>query len=150
MRKISFISLSIILTLFLCLSLVFPLGSEKGRDNNLSKVIKPLIKQGYDIDPERSIKGVLDKGTSINYMIPLDYDGNYVIVAAGDETALDIDIKVLDEDGKTVISDSSQSSTAKVFIKPEWSGAFFVYITMKNCKDPSSYYVSLYGFKETD
>ncbi len=148
MKKIIIGSGFLLLFVLITFSLVNARGTVRGKNKNLQKIIIPLIKQGYDIDENNSLKGVLDRGTSINYVIPLYHGVDYVIVAAGDETTQNIDIKVIDEDKKVIAVDRSSSATAVIKLSPKWTGQFLVAVAMKKCTDQDAHYTTLYAPKD--
>jgi len=137
-----------ILLLLIGVGTAYSTGIVKERDSNLAKVIQPLKQEGFSIDKNRSVQGVLNKGAIFDYMLVLYGDSEYVIVAAGDETTKNIDIEVYDEDEKLIKKDKSHKATAMIKFVPEWTGAFYVKVIMRDCTGAKANYISLYGNKE--
>lgn len=92
--------------------------------------------------------GLLAEGSSKTYTTTLTAGLAYTIVAGGDEDALDVDVKVFDESGNLISSDSDFSDRAVVRVNPRWTGTFHIVVTMARTAGYSARYVLQTGFRQ--
>lgn len=65
---------------------------------------------------------------------------NYVIVGVCDQDCRDIDLRLYDEDGNLIDSDTDSDDKPFVKVRPRWSGQFKIKVTMARCRANYCYY----------
>lgn len=71
----------------------------------------------------------------------------YVLVAAGDDNAYDLDLRLYDENGNLVAWDYRAASDAAVTITPRWTGPFRAYVNLHSGSSSGAYYVLSTGYR---
>jgi hypothetical protein len=71
---------------------------------------------------------------------------SYALVGVCDEDCSDIDLRLYDEDGNLVTSDTQSDSVPYMTVTPRWSAKFRVKVTMIQCSSSPCYYgVGIFG-----
>lgn len=142
--KILFYTLSLVLTCCLL--------SSKTFGQSIDVVDKQILAIGiglveYDYELTHEIKyGSLRNGQSENYYFYLNRGDDYAIFAVCDGDCGDMDLRVYDENGNLVASDTSTDDRPMVTVSPRWSGSFKLRTTMYNCRyNPCRFGIGVFG-----
>ena len=84
---------------------------------------------GYNVRETRTF-GTLERGAYFTSRVTLFEGSTYAFIAAGDDKAKDLNVKIYDENGYLVAEDDDVMKVAVAKVTPRWSGTFFVRITM--------------------
>lgn len=84
--------------------------------------------------------GGLERGAFFTFSTTLYHGSTYVIIAGGDGAAVDLDLKIYDENGALVASDQDHLPSAVVRVTPAWSGTFYVRVIMADAKAYGNWY----------
>mgnify|MGYP001802628317 CR=1 FL=1 len=88
----------------------------------------------------------LDRGNADYLNINLLSGNSYTILGVCDEDCGDMDLKLYDENGNLIDSDTIYDDTPVVNVTPNWSGRFQVKVTMPSCTNSPCYYgVGVWG-----
>ena len=82
----------------------------------------------------------LSNNQSQTFNVNLRSGISYAFVGVCDEDCQDIDLRVYDENGNLVNSDTGADDYPLVKVSPRWSGQFQVKVTMANCTASTCYY----------
>lgn len=82
----------------------------------------------------------LSNNQSQTFNVNLRSGISYAFVGVCDEDCRDIDLRVYDENGNLVDSDTGADDYPLVRVSPRWSGQFQVKVTMANCTASTCYY----------
>jgi len=82
----------------------------------------------------------LNNNQSQTFNVNLRSGISYAFVGVCDEDCQDIDLRVYDENGSLVDSDTGADDYPLVTVSPRWSGQFQVKVTMANCTASTCYY----------
>lgn len=131
------------------LMVLTPTGSEASLDGarfSARRLFQTLEANGWNVRGHFS-RGLLARGQSITVRTTLHAGNTYKLVAGGCEDAYDVDIRVYDENGNFIDSDSDSSRVAVATVTPAWSGTFLVKITMYNSTPNGAHWVLQYAYK---
>jgi hypothetical protein len=81
----------------------------------------------------------LSQGYYIDYHYTLQRNVRYIIFAAGDDHAQDVDIYLYDENGNLIDRDRQPDNSPVVEVTPRWTGPFTVRIKMYQAYGVGSY-----------
>ncbi|WP_199330935.1 MULTISPECIES: hypothetical protein [unclassified Calothrix] len=65
---------------------------------------------------------------------------DYAILGVCDQDCRDIDLRLYDEDGNLIDSDTGYDDYPAVRVRPRWSGKFQIKVTMAKCRANYCYY----------
>lgn len=87
----------------------------------------------------------LGDGASERYTLQLQAGRDYVIHGVCDADCSDLDLKILDENGRMISEDASTDDQPVVTVTPRWTGRFELEVAMFACAEAPCYYaVSVY------
>jgi hypothetical protein len=92
------------------------------RVTNLAGIAK-LGNYGYNHDIS-ILAGWVQKGGSLSFNLQLDAGAEYLFLAGGDNDAIDVDLEILDKNGKVVASDMRPDPEAIVTFRPRDTGRY--------------------------
>ncbi len=105
------------------------------------------VDNGYGYAPQISLVGTyMHQGDSYPMLKNLERNGNYVIIAAGDEDATDVDVRVLDPNGRVVQEDRLVDSIAVIEFNVRRAGQYRIEVDLYEADQPS--FVSFVILKE--
>ena len=84
--------------------------------------------RGFFVTPVDS--GILLKGSMIRIEIPVTRGLDYVVIASGDEAAIDVDSYIYSEVDTLIINDGLSRSDAIVQFRSQYTGSVYAYIFM--------------------
>lgn len=84
--------------------------------------------RGFFVTPVDS--GILLKGSMIRIEIPVTRGLDYVVIASGDEAAIDVDSYIYSEVDTLIINDGLSRSDAIVQFRAQYTGSVFAFIFM--------------------
>lgn len=77
--------------------------------------------------------GILREGTGTTLETTLYRGTSYTIIAGGCEDALDVDVRVYDQNWNLVDEDNDTDAIAVVTFVPRWTGTFYIKVIMHSC-----------------
>ena len=104
------------------------------------RMAKSYRDKSFEMSPTDN-SGVLGAGQAIRFLIPVTKGLDYVFLAGGDTSALDIDIYVYDEVGNLILDDRRPTRYAGVQFRASYNGTAIVYLNMARANGLASYYV---------
>jgi hypothetical protein len=113
--------------------------------DDLATLLKKATKDGYSMQPGTTtiFGGWLKKGQAkgneawvpLITMQNLDPNKSYRVIAAGDNDTIDLDLRVLDPDGKVVAIDTTELRDAEVTFRPTRRQNYTIEMRLYNSKD---------------
>lgn len=101
--------------------------------------------RGYRLTHDPYVSTLPDDSSKF-LTINLRAGNSYALVGVCDEDCRDIDMRLYDENGNLVASDTATDDTPVVRVTPRWSGRFRVKVSMPSCSASSCYYgVGVFG-----
>lgn len=89
----------------------------------------------YDYNSGNSLFGYyLSEGSERGLRYSFEKNRSYVILAAGDDDIVDLDLSITDENGREILSDKNQEPMAFLEFRPKYSGTYVI-----NIKNYESY-----------
>lgn len=82
----------------------------------------------------------MTEGEKSSYTREFSAGVTYEIAASGDRDVLDLDLRILDEDGRVVVEDTSSSKDARVTFRPRRSGKYTIELHLADAKARSLCY----------
>lgn len=98
------------------------------------------VAKGFSMAPTDN-SGVMGAGQAIRFLIPVTKGLDYVFLAGGDKSAIDLDVYVYDEVGNLILDDRRPSRYAGVQFRASYNGTAIVYLNMSKADGLGSYYV---------
>jgi hypothetical protein len=111
------------------------------------------LKQKYPSLRDRSEYGIgtLEEGGTTVYRERFEAGTTYLIVAVGCDTAQDIDLAVVDENGKLVTKDTADDPAAGVVLQPPYTGTYIVGVNMaRTTSGDAAHYAYQVFYVETE
>lgn len=108
--------------------------------NRLADLVNTAAKQGFSVQSNAfSTGGAMIKKDANRwipiYTVQLTEGRAYVLLAAGDNDAKDLDLDIQDTSGKTLAEDTLTSPTAVVSFTPKVSGRYTVRLRLYDSRD---------------
>lgn len=101
----------------------------------LNRIAALLESKGFTVNYNESKYGFLSQGESFVIKTTCYNSSAYAIVAAGGNSANDVDIAIYDENGNLVDEDSTNERYALGQFAPRWTGTFFFKVTLHSGDD---------------
>jgi hypothetical protein len=83
--------------------------------------------------------GLITDGGTLSISVPFEAGRTYLLIAAGDDDAVDVDLKVVGRSGWTIAEDRDNSAAAVVEFRPSASGTADVEVTLYRSRENTSY-----------
>jgi hypothetical protein len=120
--------------LLILLALFVPLGvraSVEQANERLFGIIREL-RERYPTLKDRSEYGIgtLEEGETELYVEYFEAGKTYLVVAVGCDAARDIDVGIVDADGKTMAADTDADAAAAVVFEPKVTARYVVGVSM--------------------
>jgi hypothetical protein len=105
--------------------------------SGLGELTERAGQRGFGLDSGFSfVIGFLKQGEQKGLVSPLEAGKNYMFIGKGDEDVLDLDIHIVDEDGKVVASDTLTDNFPILSFKPTKKGRYSVRLKLESAKIP--------------
>lgn len=125
--------------IFVLLSATVLFAGKSDCVRNLNEIAALVESKGATVNHVQSEYGYLGEGESFIVKNTCYNTVTYFILAAGGNDALDVDIKVYDENGNLVAEDSDDESVAVAIFAPKWTGTFYFKITLYSSSRAGDY-----------
>ncbi|WP_228051835.1 hypothetical protein [Sphaerospermopsis aphanizomenoides] len=100
---------------------------------------------GYTLTHDPFI-GNLGRGGYDDITINLRSGVSYAIVGVCDSDCRDIDLKLYDDNGNLIVSDTENDDTPFVWVTPRWNARFTIRVIMPSCSNaPCRYGIGAFG-----
>lgn len=110
------------------------LASPELAEDRAYTVAAKFRDRGFYVQPVTS--GLLGRGETYRVIIPVTRGLDYLIIAAGDDAATDVDVYVYSDLGTLILDDRRSLSDAMVQFRAQYTGEVYAYIHMART-DPS-------------
>jgi len=129
------------------LSPQFAAASQESARRNAYAVFMLLNLADWDVR-ELYNGALLRRGQSVRFETTLWEGYSYKVVAAGCDDAYDVDIDVYDQNGNLIDGDNDSSNVAVADVTPQWTGTFYIVVTLYDSKYNGAHVFVEYAYSE--
>lgn len=94
-----------------------------------ANIAKQVVGYGYN-EGISILGGWVDQGNHLRFTLPLKGGTSYLFLGAGDKDAEDVDLEILNENGKVLAADVRVAADAAVEFTPQVDGAYTLKLTL--------------------